>query len=113
MIVVIPFLFSKRFAGIALWPFIVVKSKAYKEDAVFLNHERIHLRQQLELLVLPFYLWYGIEYLLRLLCLKNRYLAYRNISFELEAYNHEKDFNYLKTRKLWQFLGYLKKKNRP
>lgn len=110
MVVVIPFLFSKRFAGIALWPFIIVKSEAYKADAVFLNHEHIHLRQQLELLILPFYLWYGIEYLLRLIYFKDRYLAYRNISFEQEAYEYEKDFSYLKRRKLWRFMEYIKKK---
>jgi hypothetical protein len=31
-------------------------------DKVFVNHEKIHLRQQLELLVLPFYVWYIIEF---------------------------------------------------
>jgi len=103
MVVVIPFLFSKRFAGIALWPFIIVKSKVSKEDVVFLNHERIHLRQQLELLVVPFYLWYGVEYLLRLIQYKNSHLAYRNISFEREAYGNEHDKNYLKNRKIWTF----------
>lgn len=113
MVVVIPFLFSGRFAGIALWPFILVKSKAYKVDDVFLNHERIHLQQQLELLVVLFYVWYGLEYLLRLISLKNRYLAYRNISFEQEAYAYEKDLNYLKKRKLWSFIKYIKKEKPP
>lgn len=109
MVVVIPFLFSKRFAGIALWPFIVVKSKAYKKDPVFLNHERIHLRQQFELLVLPFYLWYGMEYLLRLIYFKDRNLAYHNISFERESHAHEKDLSYLNGRKFWRFIHYIKK----
>ncbi len=107
MIVVIPFLFSKRFAGIALWPIILVKSKAYKSNAVFINHERIHLRQQLELLVLPFYLWYVIEFLIRWIHYKNRNLAYRNISFEREAYGCEAALTYLNHRKLWGFLAYL------
>lgn len=113
MIVVFPFLFSKRFAGIALWPFILVKSKVYKTNAVFINHERIHLRQQLELLVLPFYLWYVIEFLIRWMHYKNRNLAYRNISFEREAYSNEANLHYLKNRKCWSFAGYLEKENRP
>ncbi|MEX0995648.1 MAG: hypothetical protein WDZ45_01210 [Flavobacteriaceae bacterium] len=78
-----------------------------------MNHERIHLRQQLELLILPFYLWYGLEFLLRLLYFRNRYKAYRNISFEREAYSNEADLYYLKRRKFWAFIGYLKKENRP
>ncbi len=108
-ILVLPVLFSKRFAGMALWPFILVKSKRTKADRVFINHERIHLRQQLELLVIAFYLWYAIEYLLRLWQYKDRHIAYRNISFEREAYAHEKELTYLKSRPFWQFLKYLKK----
>lgn len=91
----------------ALWPFIFVKTKAYKSNAVFMNHERIHLRQQLELLVLPFYLWYVVEFLIRWIHYKNSNLAYRNISFEREAYAREAAFTYLKHRKFWGFLVYL------
>lgn len=108
-IVIIKSFFSRHFAGMALWPFIIVKNKSYKENAVFINHERIHLRQQLELLILPFYLWYGIEFLLRLLQYKDKHIAYRNISFEREAYRNESDLTFLKHRKLWKFTAYLKK----
>jgi len=106
-IFIVKSLFSKHFAGIALWPFILVKSKAYKTNAVFINHERIHLKQQLELLILPFYLWYGLEFLLRLLTYKNHLKAYKNISFEREAYSKEADLHYLKRRKPWAFIMYL------
>lgn len=112
-VLIIRSIFPKGFTGIALWPFIVVKYKAFKTDAIFINHERIHLRQQLELLILPFYLWYGIEYLLRLWQYKDRHLAYLNISFEREAYSNEKDLHYLKRRKFWAFTPYLKIENRP
>lgn len=97
----------------ALWPFILVKSKALKTNAVFINHEHIHLKQQLELLILPFYLWYGVEFLLRLCHYKDRHMAYRNISFEREAYSNEANLHYIKSRKYWAFTGYLKKENRP
>jgi hypothetical protein len=109
-VLIIKSIFPKGFSGIALWPFIVVKNKAFKEDAVFMNHERIHLRQQLEVLVVPFYLWYGVEYLLRLIQYRNSHLAYLNISFEREAYGNEHDKNYLKNRKIWTFTRYLNKK---
>ncbi|AXT56595.1 hypothetical protein D1815_12785 [Aquimarina sp. AD1] len=106
-IVVNKYLIGRHFVGIALWPFIVVKNHHLKEDAVFINHEKIHLKQQLELLVLPFYFLYLIEYIVRLLQYKNSREAYRNISFEREAYEMEAELSYLKNRKLWSFTKYL------
>ncbi len=100
-------LFGKKFVGMALWPFILLKKAELKKDVVFLNHEKIHLRQQLELLIIPFYLWYVAEYLLRLVQYRNKHKAYRNISFEREAYAHEKDLDYLKERPLWRFTRHI------
>jgi len=75
---------------------------------VFVNHERIHLQQQKELLLLAFLLWYGLEYFIKLLHYRNRREAYLNISFEREAYQNEKNLNYLSNqRKLWAFTKYL------
>jgi hypothetical protein len=96
-----------RFVGVTLWPFIVMKHAGLKSDPIFINHERIHLKQQLEMLVLPFFVWYGIEYLFRLVQYRNRYDAYRNISFEREAYQKEADLDYLQGKKLWSFLKFL------
>ena len=103
-LVVNRFLMGKKFTGITLWPFIVVKRKELKQDEVLINHEKIHLRQQIELLIIPFFIWYGLEYLIRLIQYKNRREAYFNISFEREAYANEKDLNYLKKRSFWKFL---------
>ncbi len=72
-----------------------------------LNHERIHLRQQAELLIIPFYLWYVTEYFIRLIIYKNKRQAYRNISFEREAYTNENNLNYLNKRKLWALIKYI------
>lgn len=96
--------------GLTLWPFIIIKHPELKDDAVFMNHERIHLRQQLEFLVLPFYILYMLEYLFRLLQYRNKYIAYRNISFEREAYTNEKDLYYLEKRPFWAFKSYVVKK---
>ena len=38
---------------------------------------------------------------------KNHELAYKNISFEKEAYKNEQDLNYLESRKTVAFLKYL------
>ena len=86
---------------------MVLKHHSLKEDSVFLNHERIHLRQQAELLILFFYLWYGLEFLIRLIQYKNRHKAYRNISFEREAYHHENEIGYLKKRRGYGFFEFL------
>lgn len=104
MIIVIPFL---KVAGMALFPFILVKNKHLKNDKVLINHEKIHLRQQLETAVLPFYVLYLGSYLVNLIKHKNHHQAYIHIFFEKEAYHQEKDLNYLKKRKFWNFLKYI------
>lgn len=99
----------KGYTGITLFPFIFLKSKSLKSNTVLINHEKIHLKQQIELLILPFYLWYSIEFLFRLVRHKNWFTAYKNISFEREAFCNDTNLDYLKTRPFWQFLKYLRK----
>jgi len=107
IVLVNKFLLAKGFNGVSLWPFVILKNKSLKNDIVFLNHEKIHLKQQAEMLVVFFYLWYGIEFLIRFFRYKNSYLAYRNISFEKEAYSNECNLNYIKDRRFWEFLKYI------
>lgn len=105
VILVSKYIVPKGYLGITLFPFIFFRYKNLKHNRVLVNHEKIHLRQQLELLVLFFYILYVIEFLVRFIQNKKWHLAYRNISFEQEAYRNEKDFNYLKKR---SFLGFIK-----
>lgn len=107
MILISKYIVPRGFTGIALFPFIFLKYANLKEDALLMNHERIHLRQQLELLVVPFFLFYGLEFMVRFVQYKSWYLAYKNISFEREAYINEKDLNYIKSRSFWGFISYL------
>ncbi len=107
IVLVLKYLTPKGFRGITLFPFIVLVDKKDREDVVMMNHEKIHIRQQLELLVFPFFIWYGVEFLFRWVQYKNKHVAYRNISFEREAYKKEKDLNYLKSRSFWAFVNYL------
>lgn len=65
-----------------------------------INHERINTAQMRELLFLPFYIIYTIEWLLRLGCCHgNTFWAYMAISFEREAYAKGSDRHYLARRK--------------
>lgn len=106
-VIVSRFLIPKGFRGITLFPFIIVSERELKRNAVMIHHEKIHIRQQLELLVVPFFAWYGIEFLFRWIQFKNRKMAYRNISFEREAYANEKDLRYLQQRSFWNFLKFI------
>ncbi len=104
MILHVPFLPAR---GMALFPFILVRDPNDRTDKELLHHERIHLRQQLELLVLPFYIWYLMEYIWYRFKGLRHYSAYMRISFEREAYANEHDLLYLKRRRWGGFLKYL------
>lgn len=75
---------------------IIFLRKEYTLTEVDLNHEAIHTAQMKELLYVFFYIIYFLEWLVRLFINKD---AYRNISFEKEAYSNENNLEYLKTRK--------------
>ena len=106
-LIVAKYLVPKGYFGMTVFPFVFVKYLRDKQNKVFLNHERIHLRQQLELLIFPFFVWYFLEFCMRWIQYKKFNLAYRNISFEREAYTNEKDFDYLNRRSLWCFLKFI------
>ena len=96
--------------GITLWPFIILREMYQKEWMDFkrtriIRHESIHIAQQGELLVLPFYVLYILEWGVKLLIYGRR--AYYNISFEREAYGHEDNKYYLQTRKPYSWVKYI------
>lgn len=102
---IIPF---KGFVAMNLFGVLFVRNE-YKNlltDKV-INHEKIHTAQMKELLYVFFYILYLLEWVVRLLKQKN---AYRNISFEREAYDNENNFEYLKTRKHFTWRKYFKQK---
>ena len=122
---IIPF---KGYKAMALWPYIFVR-KGADFGAVEQNHECIHLHQQVETTIagavialimllagagwwslMPlglFYELYGIEFVIKLFTKGfNGDKAYRNISFEREAYTNEADKNYLDNRQGFAWLEY-------
>ena len=100
---------NTKIAAITLYPFVLLQKKELRNDKILINHETIHLRQQVETLVFFFYLIYVGEYYIRLWKLRNPYLAYKMISFEQEAYDNEANPEYLQHRKMWSFTKYWKK----
>lgn len=96
--------FMKGYKAITLYPFIFVKKGAKFSD-VDLNHENIHGEQVKELLIIFFYIFYIIEFLYKLLKYRNWHKAYRNISFEKEAYNNQNNLDYIKSRKHYNWIN--------
>jgi len=71
-----------------------------------INHESIHTAQMLELCIVFFYIIYLLEWVVRLFMKGN---AYMNISFEREAYSNEDKENYIKQRRHFAWIKYMKK----
>ena len=107
IVVVFKYLTRAGIAGLTVFPFVFLCDKRHKKNVVLMNHERIHLRQQLEMGIFLFYIWYGVEFVFRRIQLGSWHLAYRNISFEREAYANEERLEYLAGRRFWVFLEFL------
>lgn len=108
MIFISKYLIPKGYNGLTIYPFVFLKEEELKQDMILMNHEKIHLKQQLEMLIIPFYVFYFLEFLIRLIQYKNWNKAYRNISFEREAYTNEMNLEYLNNRKIWAFFKYIR-----
>ena len=103
---IIPF---PGFMAMCLFPYIFVrKAAASRYNVVANNHEHIHAEQQKEMLIVLFLIWYVAEWLCRLVQYRNGKQAYRNISFEREAYANEKDLGYNQKRKHFAHRKYIK-----
>lgn len=124
---IIPF---KTFTAMCLWPFVFVRNdEAWKFNDDVERHEGTHGCQQKELLVvgcilavilyfcgcgwwsltiLPLFLWlYFTEWIVKLCYYRNANTAYKNISFEREAYANQNNIIYLKQRKPFAFIHYM------
>ncbi|MGK0413361.1 MAG: hypothetical protein ACJA1B_001564 [Polaribacter sp.] len=107
MIFISKYIVTKGFSGITLFLFIFLIHKNLKYNKALIHDEKIHLQQQKEMFIFFFYIFYGLEWCLKLLKHQNKNSAYLSASFEREAYQNENNVNYLKIRKPWAFLNYL------
>lgn len=94
-----------RINAICLSPFgIYFYRRNLMQNKRLVNHEFIHWKQQLEMLVLPFYIWYILEWFIKLFIHGKN--SYRNISFEREAFANDDNLKYLENRKFYSWLKY-------
>jgi|688.fasta_scaffold95200_2 hypothetical protein len=111
MVIITP-VFLKYIAGknvraMALFPFILVKNREIKESIETINHEKIHWKQQIEMLLILFYLLYFAFYFYFRIRGMNHYNAYMSIPFEKEAYRNQDNLFYRLNRPFWAWLKYL------
>ena len=98
----------KGYAAITLFWWIIVR-KEIKITQKLLNHEEIHGKQQLEMLYIPFFLWYATEFVIRWIHCGKRNEVYRNISFEREAKDNERDPEYIHNRRIFEWVHYIRR----
>ena len=95
--------------GLAIYPVVVLDGTALTpkgNPTQKLIHEQIHIEQQRELLVLPYYLFYFLEYIVRRFRTTHSE-AYRKISFEREAYDNERKKRDVIKRQAFAWRNYL------
>ena len=92
-------------SGITLSPFGIYIKEEYINYEWIRSHEKIHWKQQMEMLIIFFYLWYLIEWALKFIKHGNK--AYYLISFEIEAHLHNNEPKYLETRKHFAWFKYM------
>lgn len=94
--------------GLTIFPFVILREemRGTAEAMVTINHERIHIRQQIELLLVFFAVWYAASFLYGRLRGRSWYDSYRNIIFEREAFDRMYDPDYLKKRRVFAFMKY-------
>ena len=102
---ILPF---RGFTAINLLGVLFVHPGVYLSNEM-MNHERIHSAQQREMLFIFFFMAYFVEWLVRLPMRGN---AYRNISFEREAYANQRNMNYLRNRPLYSWRRYMRRQRR-
>lgn len=95
---------GKDYVAINLFGIIFAKARLTADG---LRHEKIHTYQQVEMLFLAFYLWYVLEWLIRLIQYRKPHQAYRNISFEREAYANQHISDYKNHRPHYAWIHYL------
>lgn len=105
MIIYNKFIPFGSYVAMTIGEFIFAKRQLSKIE---IQHEKIHVAQYRELLYIGFLLWYLIEFIVLLFKYCNWNKAYRNISFEKEAYSQQATPDYLKNRKHYSFFSYLK-----
>ena len=101
------------FQAVNILGVLFTKIDKHKISEQTTRHEEIHTAQMKEMWYVFFYLWYAVEWAVRVVIysIKSKKLmmdaAYKNTSFEKEAYGHQDELDYNKMRKKWAWVNYI------
>ena len=103
----------RGYKAITLGPLIFVRKGTVLSDRD-VNHEAIHWEQYKETFIIGFFLVYVIEFILRSFTIEEKKdgrgywnRVYHSLSMEREAYAHQDEPNYIKSRKHFAWIGYI------
>lgn len=71
----------------------------YADNSVIIRHEKIHVEQYKETLLLGFFLFYFYDFVKNMIKERSWSVSYRNIRLEKEAYQYQNSEGYIKRRK--------------
>lgn len=94
------------YTGMSFFIFVWICRQATDEKRL-LRHEIIHFRQQVELLFIFHWILYSLFYLVSRFKGHGHYTAYRYNPFELEAFTHDAETDYLERRKPFAWIRYI------
>lgn len=92
----------KGFTAMNLFGVVFARNEYRPLNRRIQNHEAIHTAQMKEMMYILFYIWYLVEWLIKLFRYGRK--AYENISFERESYTYQYDYSYLKKRKKYHWI---------
>ena len=95
------------YTGLSFFVFIWITRQPHDQTQL-VRHEKIHFWQQVEMLFIFHWLFYVFFYLLGRMNGQCHYIAYRYNPFELEAFSNDPDEHYLKKRRPFAWVGYVR-----
>lgn len=100
----------KGFESMTLFNLLLTRKDEITQKTI--NHETTHLYQAFDFKLwylgfIIFYIWYILEWILKLPSALFGYRPYYSISFEQEAYINQNNNDYLKNRKSFAWLKYI------
>ena len=95
------------YTGLSFFIFIWI-TREPNDQKQLIHHEKIHFWQQVEMLFVFHWLFYGVFYLLGRMTGQCHYIAYRYNPFEIEAYTYDGDEDYLTKRRAFAWIGFVR-----
>jgi len=94
----------KGYSAINIFGIVFARKEYNPLKLETITHERIHTAQMLETLFIPFYLIYGIHFIIQLFRYRDWIYAYMRVCFEQEAYNFQDIKTYIKNRQSYYWI---------